>query len=83
MVENENKKIKIRRICIMMLARRNNSMNWLNNWFDDDFFNTDWMPSFQVNTTEPAVNVKEDDKAVYHGGCCTGTEEGVCTCGCQ
>ncbi len=62
MVEKENKKIKIRRICIMMLARRNNSMNWLNNWFDDDFFNTDWMPSFQVNTTEPAVNVKEDDK---------------------
>lgn len=46
----------------MMLVRRNNSMNWLNNWFDDDFFNTDWMPSFQVNTTEPAVNVKEDDK---------------------
>ena len=46
----------------MMLARRNNEMNWLNNWFDDDFFNTDWMPSFQVNTTAPAVNVKEDDK---------------------
>ena len=46
----------------MMLARRNNAMNWLNNWFDDDFFNTDWMPTFQVNTTAPAVNVKEDDK---------------------
>lgn len=46
----------------MLLARRNNAMNWLNNWFDDDFFNTDWMPSFNINTTAPAVNVKETDK---------------------
>lgn len=44
----------------MLLARRNN--DWLNNWFDDDFFNTDWFPTFKMNTTAPAVNVKENDK---------------------
>lgn len=38
-------------------------MNWLNNWFNDDFFNDSWMPSFQASTTAPAVNVKESDKA--------------------
>lgn len=47
----------------MLLARRNNAMNWLNNWFNDDFFNDSWMPSFQASTTAPAVNVKESDKA--------------------
>ena len=47
----------------MLLARRNNAMNWLNNWFNDDFFNDSWMPSFQTSTTAPAVNVKESDKA--------------------
>ena len=47
----------------MLLARRNNAMNWLNNWFNDDFFNDSWMPSFQTSTTASAVNVKESDKA--------------------
>jgi HSP20 family protein len=46
----------------MLLARRNNAMNWLNNWFDDDFFNTDWFPTFKTSATAPAVNVKESDK---------------------
>lgn len=46
----------------MLLARRNNAMNWLNNFFDDDFFNDSLIPSFQVSTTAPAVNVKESDK---------------------
>jgi len=35
-----------------------------NSWFPtvfDDFFNTDFMP--RANTTAPAVNVKEDEKA--------------------
>lgn len=41
----------------MLLVRRNNNQNWLNNWFDDSLFNTDWMP--RVNGTAPAVNVKE------------------------
>ena len=46
----------------MLLARRNNAMNWLNNFFDDDFFNDSLIPSFQVSTTAPAVNVKESGK---------------------
>ena len=46
----------------MLLARRNNAMNWLNNFFDDDFFNDSLVPSFQVSTTAPAVNVKESSK---------------------
>ena len=33
------------------------SNNWLSNAFDD-FFNTDWMP--RMNSTAPAVNVKEN-----------------------
>ena len=41
----------------MLLARRNNNQNWLNNWFDDDFFDTALMP--RMNATAPAVNVKE------------------------
>ena len=41
----------------MLLVRRNNNQNWLNNWFDDNFFDTQWMP--RVNGTAPAVNVKE------------------------
>ena len=45
----------------MLLARRNNEQNWLNNWFDDSFFYTFLMP--RVNATAPAVNVKENDKA--------------------
>ena len=47
----------------MLLARRNNQnvSNWLNNWFNDNFFDTDLMP--QVNATAPAVNVKEDEKS--------------------
>ena len=44
----------------MLLARRNNSSNWLTNFFDDNFFDTDLMTRF--NGTAPAVNVKETDK---------------------
>lgn len=45
----------------MLLARRNNDSNWLSNWFDDNFFDTDLLP--RMNATAPAVNVKETDKA--------------------
>lgn len=45
----------------MLLVRRNNDLNWLNNWFDDNFFDTALAPS--TNTTAPAVNVKETEKA--------------------
>ena len=44
----------------MLLFRRNNDFDWLNNWFDDNFFNTPVMA--QTTTTAPAVNVKEDNK---------------------
>lgn len=44
----------------MLLVRRNNDFDWLNNWFDDNFFNTPVMA--QTTTTAPAVNVKEDCK---------------------
>lgn len=44
----------------MVLARRNNNSNWMTNLFDD-FFDTDWMP--RLNSTAPAVNVKESEKA--------------------
>lgn len=44
----------------MWLVRRNNDFDWLNNWFDDNFFNTPVMA--QTTTTAPAVNVKEDNK---------------------
>lgn len=37
-----------------------NRNNWLDTAFED-FFNTDMMP--RVNTTAPAVNVKENEKA--------------------
>ena len=45
----------------MLLARRNNNSDWLSNFFDDAFFNTDLMP--RMNATAPAINVKETDKA--------------------
>ena len=45
----------------MLLARRNNEQNWLNNWFDDSFFDTDLMP--RINATAPAVNVRENEKS--------------------
>ena len=47
----------------MLLARRNNNSvsNWLNSWFNDNFFDTDLMP--HMNATAPAVNVKEDEKS--------------------
>ena len=45
----------------MLLVRRNNSMNWLNNWFNDNFFDTDVV--VHTNATAPAVNVKENEKA--------------------
>ena len=41
----------------MLLARRNNDANLMSNFFDD-FFDTSWMP--KMNSTAPAVNVKED-----------------------
>lgn len=44
----------------MLLVRRNNDFDWLNNWFDDNFFNTPVMA--QTTTTASAVNVKEDNK---------------------
>ena len=44
----------------MLLVRRNNDFDWLNNWFDDNFFNTPVMA--QTTTTALAVNVKEDNK---------------------
>ena len=44
----------------MLLVRRNNDFDWLNNWFDDNFFNTPVMA--QTTTTAPAVNVEEDNK---------------------
>ena len=44
----------------MLLARRNNNSDWLSNFFDDNFFNTDLMP--RMNATAPAINVKETDK---------------------
>ncbi len=42
----------------MMLARRNNNTNWMSNLFDD-FFYGGWMP--KMDSTAPAVNVKETD----------------------
>ena len=45
----------------MLLVRRNNSMNWLNRWFNDNFFDTDVVA--RTNATAPAVNVKENEKA--------------------
>lgn len=44
----------------MMLARRNNNVNWMSNLFDD-FFDGGWMP--RIDTTAPAVNVKETENA--------------------
>lgn len=46
----------------MLLARRNNSVsNWLDSWFNDNFFNASLMP--HMNATAPAVNVKESATA--------------------
>ena len=42
----------------MMSVRRNNYSNWLNDWFDNCFFNTEEVPQVH-NTTAPAINVKE------------------------
>ncbi len=44
----------------MLLARRNNNSDWLSNFFDDAFFNTDLM--HRMNATAPAINVKETEK---------------------
>ena len=41
----------------MLLVRRNNYSNWLNDWFDNSFFDTEDVP--QTRTTVPAINVKE------------------------
>ena len=58
----------------MLLARRNNSVsNWLNSWFNDNFFDTELMP--HMNATAPAVNVKED-ATLHDGDCSSWVEEG-------
>ena len=58
----EDKKNRIWRFYIMLLARRNNSVsNWLDSWFNDNFFNTSLMT--HMNATAPAVNVKESATA--------------------
>ena len=37
----------------MLLARRNqNVSNWLNNWFNDNFFDTDLMPRMSATAPE-------------------------------
>lgn len=41
----------------MLVVRRNNSSNWLNDWLDNTLFNTE--ATSQVRTTAPAINVKE------------------------
>ena len=41
----------------MLMIRRNNYSNWLDNFFDDSLSGTEQMP--QRNTTTPALNVKE------------------------
>lgn len=45
----------------MLLARRNNNSDWLTNWFEDNFFDTNLMP--RTNATAPATNIKETEKA--------------------
>ena len=45
----------------MLLARRNNNSDWLTNWFEDNFFDTDLMP--RTGATAPATNIKENEKA--------------------
>ena len=45
----------------MLLARRNNNSDWLTNWFEDNFFDTDLMP--RTSSTAPATNIKENEKA--------------------
>ena len=45
----------------MLLARRNNNSDWLTNWFEDNFFDTDLMP--RMNATAPATNIKVNEKA--------------------
>lgn len=45
----------------MLLARRNNNSDWLTNWFEDNFFDTDLMP--RTSSTALATNIKENEKA--------------------
>ena len=45
----------------MLLARRNNNSDWLTNWFEDNFFDTDLMP--RTSSIAPATNIKENEKA--------------------
>ena len=45
----------------MLLARRNNNSDWLTNWFEDNFFDTDLMP--RTSSTAPATNIQENEKA--------------------
>ena len=44
----------------MLLARRNNNSDWLTNWFEDNFFDTDLMP--RTSSTAPATYIKENEK---------------------
>ena len=44
----------------MLVVRRNNSSNWLNDWLDNTLFNTE--ATSQVRTTAPAINVLETEK---------------------
>ncbi len=44
----------------MLLVRRNNNSDWLTNWFEDNFLDTDVAP--RMNVAAPATNIKEDDK---------------------
>ncbi len=45
----------------MLLARRNNGNDWLTNWFEDNFFDTDL--TTRMNATAPATNIKVNDKS--------------------
>ncbi len=45
----------------MLLARRNNNSDWLTNWFEDNFFDTDL--TARMNATAPAINIKVNEKA--------------------
>ena len=42
----------------MLIVRRNNYSNWLNDWFDNSLFDTEEVP--QTRTTVPPINVTND-----------------------
>ena len=43
----------------MMLVRRNNYSNWLNDWFDNCFFNTEEVPHLTSSLRTPKIFIKE------------------------